>query len=158
MEILIDTNVESPEGIRNAIRMLQSLIAFEVVESDRPKAAPSTLPHAAPSTGMDSTAAQSQNDTNIKHAAAILAPPPPPPPAPPGVETDSTGAVWSSKLHTSTKTKDIDGKWKPRKPRDSTPPPPPTLDNVAAAHGLQRLPASLPASTLVPPPRPRRPR
>jgi hypothetical protein len=81
------------------------------------------------------------------------APPPPRPPsiaalvpaAAPGVEVDTTGVAWSAALHTSTKSKTIDGRWKPRKPRDPPAPPP----AVVATMEAQNTPGNVP-----PPPPP----
>jgi hypothetical protein len=45
---------------------------------------------------------------------ATIAPMIPPPPGPPSVEIDSAGVQWSAALHSSTKSKTIDGRWKAR--------------------------------------------
>lgn len=96
-----------------------------------------TAPHGAPSRGMDTP------------VPATQAPPPPDTnTAPPALnaEVDSEGAVWSAKLHSSTKSKTIDGKWKARKPRDATPVPPPVV--VPAATNAVSIPP--PPTVMVP--------
>lgn len=52
----------------------------------------------------------------VAATSAPMIPPPPGVPAP-GPEFDSKGVQWSAALHTSTKTKTIDGQWKPRTKR-----------------------------------------
>jgi hypothetical protein len=103
-----------------------------------------------------------QSRAEPRDAGAPPLPPPPPPPAIPAAPgaaaivipaatdpasftaadalIDSAGVKWDAKFHTSTKTKDIDGRWKTRKSREapvplaraavpsvtkSAPPPPP---------------------------------
>jgi hypothetical protein len=57
-------------------------------------------------------------------STATIAPMIPPPPGVPvaGPEVDSKGVQWAAALHTSTKTKTIDGQWKARKARNSVVP------------------------------------
>jgi hypothetical protein len=95
--------------------------------------------------------------TNFDHlkVSPVADLPPPPPPAPSTGDynndgVDSAGIVWSAALHTSTKSKTIDGKWKPRKPRDGTPPPPPpSVPPVTSA-----VTSTAPVALVPPPPPP----
>jgi len=115
----------------------------------------------------------------LQRMPAAFSPPSPPngpsePSALSGDTTDSTGVVWSAAQHTSTKSKTIDGRWKPRKPRDATPPAPPVpvVTNstsvpppppiVAKVQGVPVTQAELPAALAampapVPPPPPAAP-
>lgn len=66
-----------------------------------------------------------------------------------GPLVDSAGVAWSAALHTSTKSKTIDGRWKPRKPRDAPPPPPPPA--VVATMEAQNKPGNVPPPPPAPP-------
>lgn len=155
MEILIDTAKETAEGIRDAIRMLQALVGPDHSQEKAPRRGAGAVEEAT---------------AGLSEAVARLPETPPPPPPPQSMTSavpvaatnttsatedassagtipradsmiDSAGVAWNNKLHTSTKTKDIDGKWKPRKSREApvplptsvvppvttvpTPPPPP---------------------------------
>lgn len=94
-----------------------------------------------------------------------MIPPPPGVPAP-GPEFDSKGVQWSAALHTSTKTKTIDGQWKPRTkrganavvPADTTAPHTDTMGKTSIQGVVipaAQLPAALAAYTgavPIPPP------
>jgi hypothetical protein len=158
MQMLIDTATDDPAHIYAQAKMLLAL--FETVPASPKEAAPKAaeglkiapldVPHGGSSRGIDTP------------------PPPPPPPPPPSASTamgaagstanltsgsasaliDSAGVKWDSKLHTSTKTKDMDGRWKPRKPRDTTPPAPPS---VPAGTNTPSPPPPPPVSMAAPP-------
>lgn len=136
LQVLIDTNTDSPAEMRALARIL-----IEAADA-------ATTPE--PQIGVEGW--KLAGVTPVLEIKTDAPPPPPPPPRPPeftlppgvpdisGRPSDSAGVVWDPKLHTSTKTKDIDGKWKARKPREApvplhpatvpsgttpTPPPPP---------------------------------
>ncbi len=173
MQMLIDTATDDPAHIYAQAKMLLSL--FETV--------PAVPKQAGPQASIEGLKL-----VGVTPIVTVLpdAPPPPPPP-PPSVTTatapagstgivtsggadallDSAGVKWDAKLHTSTKTKTIDGKWKPRKPRDGAPPPVPPVTNVQRVPVLvgpnagtfnttENLPAPppVPPSMALPPPPP----
>lgn len=150
MQVLIDTNTDSPAEMRALARILTK--AADAAQEPSPQAGVEGLKFAGVTPILE-----------IKTDAPP--PPPPPPPTTPvvpvaaatvipaatapvsstdaGALIDSAGVKWDYRLHTSTKTKDIDGKWKARKSREapvplhpatvpagtsaSPPPPPPPI-------------------------------
>lgn len=148
-QILSDTKTDSPAELRATARLLMEAAALaETPSTDtnkKPLAFEVDAPKATPAVpGAGAIAIPAATDHVSSTGAGV--PLPPPPPAAPGAEVDSTGVAWSAALHTSTKSKTIDGKWKPRKPRDGAPPPPPPA--VPAATSAPAIPAPPP----VPPP------
>lgn len=146
LQVLIDTNTDSPAEMRALARILTE--------------AADAATEPTPQTGVDDLIRVGITPVlEIKTDAPP--PPPPPPPTTPvvpvaaatvitaatapvsstdaGALIDSAGVKWDYRLHTSTKTKDIDGKWKARKSREAPVP----------LH-----PATVPAGTSAPPPPP----
>lgn len=180
MQILIDTNTDSPAEMRAVARLLTE--AADAATTPKPRRGAGAVEEAtaglseavarlAPPAPAISLEPAFANNANVP-------PPPPPPPAsdkgepvldayrvmppmPPSIPaladalTDSAGVKWDSKLHTSTKTKDIDGKWKARKPREAPVPlHPPTVPagTSVAPPPPPPVPPSLPQVPVPPPP------
>lgn len=195
LQLLIDTNTDSPAEMRAVARLLieAAEAATAPEESDREEASRTTISRVGALERTEKVAILKDDappppppPPSLESAFANKASvplPPPPPPASDKVEpildahrimtlptsggaaalVDSAGVRWDSKLHTSTKTKDIDGKWKARKPREapvplhpatvpagtSAPPPPPPPVRMDAAQA-----AEVRAAALAPPPPP----
>jgi hypothetical protein len=143
---MLDTNTDAPSDLYRIGKFLvDAYAAMPVAETRR-------------GAGAVEEATEGLAEAVARANARVPSPTPPapllPPPAPSTGDynndgVDSAGIVWSAALHTSTKSKTIDGKWKPRKPRDGTPPPPPpSVPPVTSA------PTSAAPVALVPPPPP----
>jgi len=147
--MLIDTATDDPAHIYAQAKMLLSL--FE------------TVPVAPKETGTDKKPLAFDVDAPkaapaVPVAAATAIPAATGPVSSTGADAlvDSAGVKWDHKLHTSTKTKDIAGKWKARKPREAPVPlPPPTVPagtNTAPSPPPPPPPASMDAPPIPPPP------
>lgn len=109
-----------------------------------------------PATGTESprdAAAVFAGQQVAREPAAVFAPAPLPtgatPPAP-SVEYDIEGLPWDARIHSSTRTKNDDGKWKLRKGMGNSAELPRIKAELAAARaGVQSAAPSLPASHVV---------
>lgn len=159
MQLMIDTADETPESLYRISTFLRSFsdmpaaanpeagttingpAAPVVLKPDAPMIAPPPLtpppiiavPVAAATAIQAATAPVLFTDTIVP-----MIPPPPGPASDPLFDT--AGVQWSAALHTSTKTKTIDGQWKPRTKRGATVP----ADTTAGKTSIQGV--------LVPPP------
>jgi hypothetical protein len=152
-QIMIDTNTDSPAHILAIAQML--VIQFQTVPVPAQDASPAPTieqREAAQVKDADLIAAIVKTTAHIDLtpvAAAPLPPPPAPPaalgpiPLPPGVavERDSAGVAYDAAVHSSTRSKTIDGKWKARRNRTS-----------AAAPAAPVADAAPPAAPIPPPP------
>lgn len=151
MQLMIDTADETPESLYRISTFLRSF-------SESPVAPRATNPEAGTTINGPAAPVELKPDvdfvvtTTYKAGAPLVVvpmPPPetvsppmiPPPPGPaPGPDFDTAGVQWSAALHTSTKTKTIDGQWKPRTKRGAAVP----ADTTAGKTSIQGV--------LVPPP------
>jgi hypothetical protein len=124
-QIMIDTNTDSPAHI---LAIAQMLVAqFETVPVPAQEANPPTIEQREAGQVKDADLIAAIVKTTA-HIDLTPVPSPPAPPAalgpiplPPGVavERDSAGVPYDATVHSSTRSKTIDGKWKARRNRTS---------------------------------------
>ena len=130
MQLMIDTDAAGVEELNATVIFLGSLVAArEKAPTINGDAAPIqltpepvrvvTTPSAGP-TGVPLPPPPPPVSGTVLAVAPVSIPAPPGPQ--PGADRDIDGVAWDRNLHTSTKAKTIDGRWKPRKPRSPTPP------------------------------------
>jgi hypothetical protein len=152
-QIMIDTTADSPAHI---LAIAQMLVAqFQTVPVAAQDANPAPTIEQREAAQVKDAALIASIVATTAHIdltpAAPLAPlPPPAPPAalgpiplPPGVavERDSAGVAYDAAVHSSTRSKTIDGKWKARRNRTS----------AAAAPAAPVAPVAPPAAPIAPP-------
>ena len=157
LELLIDFAKETPETIRAAIRMLQAFDQAAPVETRRGAGAveeataglAEAVAHLTPPPPQSMTPA-------VPVAAATAIPAATDPASSTGADAlvDSAGVKWDPKLHTSTKTKTIDGKWKARKPREAPVPLVPVPVPGVTTGTVPPPPPPPPPVSMTPPPPP----
>lgn len=145
MQIMIDTATDDPIELKHLGAWLVATFAPAApsIEGQNDDSIP-LHPEPRRGAGAVEEATAGLAEAVARLPVQVLPPPIPPPPGPaPSQILDSAGVPWSSALHTSTKAKTIDGRWKARKSRGGSPVVP------AGTQAMTPLPA--PAPVPVPP-------